>query len=598
MSPLIRAEDVQTLPGLFREVVSRSPEARAYMTYDADAQTWREITWRAMAARADRFRAAMEALGLEFGDRVALLIPNGIDWVCFDMAALRLGLVVVPLFSYDSPSNHAFILRDSGARLVLVDTTERWQAIADLDEPLTDIEQVWVRDGSSAPLAHPLKQLADLLPEPAVPSTEILVRPDDLATLIYTSGTTGRPKGVRLSHAAMLWNAYGVAKFITPRSDDVFLSVLPLAHAFERTVGYYLPMLAGATVAYARSVELLREDFSTVRPTAFVSVPRLYERIHAAIRDPAAHGWIVRRLVDIAARVGWQHFEWKQGRASRPSVFIQIARIVLNQLLTKRVLGVFGGRLRVAASGGAALPRDVSQFLIGLGLPLVEGYGLTEAAPVVTATALTDNFPGSVGRPLEGCEIRLSDEGELLVRSPGLMQGYWNDPQRTAAAFDANGFLKTGDIAEIRDGRVFIRGRLKQIIVLSTGENINPEPIEAAIQRDPLVQHACVIGDGKPFAIAVMVLHQGPWQRLAEDLNVDPSVPNLPVVKAELMKRISSRLEDFPKPAQIGGIHLVLDSWTVQNGRLTPTLKVKRRAIEADYLGEIRALYAGHAHFE
>jgi len=596
MASLIRAKDAQTLPGLFRARISRSPDMRAYLVYDADERAWDAITWRSIGERAGKFQAAIERLGLQKGDRVALLLPNGIDWVSFDMAALSLGLVVVPLYSYDSPSNHCFILNHSCARLALIDTRKRWEAIA-ASEPVPATEQIWVREDPSGPLPEPLKRLAHVLPETGAPLADIVAKPEDLATLIYTSGTTGRPKGVMLSHAAILWNAEGVTKFIAPSQSDVFLSILPLAHAFERTVGYYVPIMAGATVAYARSVELLREDLATVQPSVFLSVPRLYERIYAAIRERAARNVLKRFLLAVTVGIGWQHFEWKQGRGPRPGLLSRLVRPLLQHLVAWRILMAFGGRTRVAVSGGAPLPGEVARFLIGLGLPLVEGYGLTEAAPVVTATALEDNLPGSAGRPLKGSEVRLSDEAELLVRTPSIMQGYWKDPDATAAAFDAKGWLKTGDIAEIRDGRVFIRGRLKDFIVLSTGEKISPDPIEAAILRDPLVGQACVLGDGKPFAVAVLVLERERWSKLANELKADPHEPNAEAVNAEVLARIAWNLMDFSKPAHIRGVHLVLEPWSIDHGLLTPTFKVKRYAIEAKFAKEVAALYAAHAAF-
>ena len=398
MASLIRAKDALTLPGLFRARIRRSPGMRAYLVYDAEERAWSAITWRSIGECAGKFQTAMERLGLQRGDRVALLLPNGIDWVSFDMAALSLGLVVVPLYSYDSPSNHSFILNHSGARLALIDTRKHWEAIAASDEPVPATEQIWVREDPSGPLPEPLKRLADVLPEIGAPLPDIVAKPEDLATLIYTSGTTGRPKGVMLSHAAILWNAEGVTKFIAPSQSDVFLSILPLAHAFERTIGYYVPIMAGATVAYARSVELLREDLATVQPAVFLSVPRLYERIYAAIRDRAARKVLKRLLLAVTVRIGWQHFEWNQGRRPRPGILSRLVRPLLHHLVARPILMAFGGRTRVAVSGGAPLPREVARFLIGLGLPLVEGYGLTEAAPVVTATALEDNLPGSAGR--------------------------------------------------------------------------------------------------------------------------------------------------------------------------------------------------------
>jgi len=592
MASIIRAKDALTIPGLFRERQRQSPDLRAYMAYDRDEAAWREITWAEIGKHVNRFQAAMAALDLRKGDRVAILMPNGIDWVGFDIAALGLGLAVVPLYAHDSPSNHAYILNHSGARLAFIDTRAHWDAIAALNDPLDGVEHCWVRETPSAPLPSPLRSIADALPEDTTPSPDIVPEPDDLATIVYTSGTTGRPKGVMLSHAAILWNAEGVTDFITPEPNDIFLSFLPLAHAFERTVGYYLPMMGGATIAYARSIELLRKDLAIVRPTVFLSVPRLYERIHATIREQAARSPIKRLLLDLTVRLGWHRFEWEQGRGRKPGLLNRLAGMLMQRLVARRILSAFGGRIRVSVSGGAPLPRDVARFLIGMGLPLVEGYGLTEAAPVVTATALEDNLPGSVGRPLKGSQLRLSDQKELLVRSPGIMQRYWKDDEATRAAIDADGFLRTGDIAEIREGRVFIRGRLKEIIVLSTGENINPDPIEAAILDDPLFEQACVVGDSRPAAGAILVLNTERWSELAAEREFDPRAPNTEPVRAEVLKRIAAALSDFSRPSQIRRVYLELEPWTIDSGMLTPTFKVKRHTVATRYAEKIDALYA------
>lgn len=592
---LVGAAASGTLPGLFLERVRRTPEGRAYMAHDPGEGIWQEVSWRDVANRAARFRAAMEARDLEKGDRIAVLLPNGVDWVCVDMAALSLGLVVVPLYTHDSASNQAYILDNADVRLAVIDTHARWAAIAALGEPMSSLEEVWIRNEGAGVADGRVRRLAEVLPDLAPTLRRAAADPQDLATLIYTSGTTGRPKGVMLSHAAILWNAEAVTRFVAPKREDVFLSFLPLAHAFERTVGYYLPMMAGATVAHARSVELLRQDLKTVRPTVFLSVPRLYERIYKAIHERSPRYGLRRALLHLEARLGWADFEWQQGRGPRPEMLSRVLKRLLDRLVARHILDAFGGRVRVSVSGGAALPPRVARFLIGMGLPLVEGYGLTEAAPVVTAASLEDNFPGSVGRALPGSEIHVAGGRELLVRSPSIMQGYWKDEAATAAAITEDGWLRTGDIAEIRDGRVFIRGRLKEIIVLSNGENINPDPMETAILRDPAIEQACVLGEGKPFPVAVLVLEQTRWAEFAGESKLDPANPNVPSVTAEILKNMRKNMKDFPKPAQIRAVHLLLDPWTIDEGLLTPTLKVKRHAVEARYTAEITSLYGTHA---
>ena len=393
-----------------------------------------------------------------------------------------------------------------------------------------------------------------------------------------------------LSNRAVLWNAEAAARVIPPRPDDVFLSCLPLAHAFERTVGYYLPMIGGATVAYARSIEALSEDFRTIRPTVFLGVPRLYERACTAIRARAQRRPLMRALLELTANLGWKQFEARQGRGSQLKGLKRTLWLYLDQWVGESVRAAFGGHLRVTVSGGAPLPLDVARFLIGLGLPLIEGYGLTEAAPVVATNTIADNLPGSVGRPLEGIELKLMSSGELIVRTPAAMTGYWKGDDLIAETLNRSGWLHTGDIAEIRDGRIFIRGRTKELLVLSTGEKVSPSEIEARIIQDTLFENALVVGDGKPFLAAVLVLDKNRWQQLARKLALSANEPNLEAVRDAVLKRLEERLEPLARHAQVRAVHLTLEPWTVASGLLTPTLKVKRAPLEAKYASEIAKL--------
>ena len=401
-----------------------------------------------IAERVDRFRAAMARENITTGDRVAILLPNGIDWVCLDLAAHGSGLVVVGLYPHDTAVSNAYILGHSDARLVLLDSEARWKSLWSFRSEFPSLKRVWIRNAggrAAAPTTEPIvRKLADVLANAPEPPVQHPAAPSDLATLIYTSGTTGRPKSVMLSHYALLWNAQAIAALIPPRRDDVFLSILPIAHAFERTVGYYLPMMGGCTVAYARSAQDLLADLTAVRPSVMLNVPLLYERMSAAIRAKVAASVVKRNLLRMTASVGWRRFVAAQHHAS-PGLAVQLLWPVLNRSVAMPVLAAFGGRLRVAISGGAPLDQGVARLLIGLGLPLVEGYGLTEAAPVVAANGIDDNLPGAVGRPLDGVEVKLSSKGELLVRSRSIMMGYWKDDGETARALDPTGWLSTGD---------------------------------------------------------------------------------------------------------------------------------------------------------
>ena len=549
-----------------------------------------------MAKRVACYQSAMARLPFNKGDRVGVLLKNGIDWVAFDIAAMAGGFVTVPLYTHDSAANIASIVDHAQCRLILLDTHERWSLLRPLLEQSCDVSSVWIKapfsarasanttDVSVAELDSVLSDAADITDD--APSSR-----DDMATLIYTSGTTGEPKGVMLSHRALLWNAEAVTDFVEPLPSDVLLSLLPLAHAFERTLGYYLPMMAGSTVAYARSVETFRDDFASVRPTIFLGVPRLYERVSVGIRKQVSGSPIKRWLLNVTATIGWRRHEASRDCAPPPSLVQKLIWPLLDWLVARRVLQVFGGRLRLAVSGGAPLDMDVARLLCGLGLPLVEGYGLTEAAPVVTATTLEDSLPGSVGRPLHGVEIKLGERDELLVRTPSAMSGYWRNEEATAQVLDSSGWMRTGDIAEIRDGRIFIRGRLKELIVLSTGENVVPSDIEAAITRDRLFDQACVIGDRRPCLVAVLVPNREEWRREATQLRIDDEDLSAPAAAREILARTQKCTQHLSKPSQVRAVYAEFHPWTAENELLTPTLKIKRWLIEQRYKSEIDALY-------
>ena len=595
MSDFITADDAGTLPGLLLERIRRTPDAAAYIEYDAAQGGWGPQSWRDTGRRAAKFRAALSRAGLAPGERVALLLPNSTDWVAFDMGAMSLGLVVVPLFAHDSAANLADVLADAEARLALFATGSRWAEVRTHASRLEALEQIWIRepggDLDDAGGGRAARSLLDVLPAAAGEFETDARDPEALATLIYTSGTTGRPKGVMLSHVALLSNAEAAGKVIAPRADDVLLSHLPLAHAFERTAGCYLAMMGGSTVAYARSIDLLKEDIATIRPTVLLSVPRLYERLTAAIRGRAASNPIKRWLLEATADLGWRRRLARERADAAFSPLHERLWSVLDLLAAAPVRRALGGRLRAAVSGGAPLDPNIARFLVGLGVPLTEGYGLTEAGPVVAAATPEDSLPGSVGRPLPSVELATSAGSELLVRTPSVMKGYWRDKAATAAAIDDDGWLHTGDLAAIRDGRVFILGRIKDVVVLATGEKVNSAAIEEEILREPLFEQAVAVGEGRPCLVAVIVLNRDRWADLARRHHWSEHEPNALAVREHVLQRICYRLRDMPDYAQVRAVHLTLEPWTLETGAETPTLKVKRQAVERRFAREIAELY-------
>lgn len=592
---IITPDKAVSLAGLFRERVRRSPDTPAYRYFDEATTQWQTARWADVGREVARWQAALLAEGLQPGDRVAVMLPNGREWVCFEQAALGIGLVVVPLYVNDRAENAAYILCDAGARLLLIGGAEQWEALREAREKLRSLACVVVVK-SFEDMDPLLTALSAWLPAEADELRTLEAEPNDLATIVYTSGTTGNPKGVMLTHHNILWNAHACARVFPVFCEDVFLSFLPLSHTLERTVGYYLPMMTGATVAYARSIAQLAEDLVTVRPTILISVPRIFERIYAKMRSqldekPA----VARQLFEMAVEIGWQRFEHAQGRGPWRPPFLMWP--LLNALVARKLLDKLGGHLRVTICGGAPLPPAIAKVFLGLGVPLIQGYGLTETSPVVSTNTLDNNDPAGVGAPLPDVEVRTGANGELQVRSPGVTPGYWQKPEATAGLVDKEGWLHTGDVARLERGHIYITGRLKEIIVLANGEKVPPADMEAAIMRDPLFEQVLVLGEGRPYLCVIAVLNLEKWTTSAREINVDPNDARaLSDKKVEqwALKWIAEQLRGFPGYGQVRRVSVSLSPWTVENGLLTPTLKLRRAAILKRHDDDIARLYQGH----
>ena len=552
----------------------------------------------------EAWRLALDAEQFCVGDRVAILMPNGIEHISMDQAALSRGLVPIPLHAIDNPESIIYILQDSGASLLFVDSTERWEALAAAGSRIDTLKRVVCSKGPagfSSPDGRVVK-LDDWLAAGSAGSrarNDIAVQPNDLAAIVYTSGTTGRPKGVMLSHRNIMANVKAILGRLTIEEDDVLLSFLPLSHTFERTCGYYLPIAAGACVAYARSVQQLPEDLKTVRPTVLISVPRIYERFYARIMEHRAQAsWLERAALDLAIAVGGRRFDARQGRTAPASLFDRLAWPLLKRAVADKVLAQFGGRLRAAVSGGAPIAWPIARLFLSLGLDVLQGYGMTETSPVVSTNAPDDNDPRSVGRALSGVEVRIGENQELLVRAPSVMAGYWHNPEQTLRIIEADGWLHTGDQARIDDGRITITGRIKDIIVTSTGEKIAPADLETAIISDPLFEQAMVVGEQRPFLATLVVLNADEWQREKTKLrNESGGMASSPAQRESdfLIRRIVEAVKDFPAYASPRAVWWTTDPWTVANGLLTPTLKIKRAALERRLAAQIEELYSRKA---
>ena len=597
MGQPISAAEAVTLDGLFRERVLRTPEKVAYRDFNQQHANWRDYTWAQIDRQVARWQAALERDGLKAGDRVAVMLRNSPEWVIFDQAAMGLGLVVVPLYTQDRCDNVAYILNDAKCKVLLLGTNEQWKAFATVRDQLGGLVRILTVDAQPPATDEPrLKSVEQWLPDEGGATRHVPRDPATLVTIVYTSGTTGRPKGVMLSHRNILTNAEGCLKVVPVKSSDVLLSFLPLSHTFERTCGYYLTVMCGGTTVYARSVQQLGEDLQTIRPTMLISVPRIYERVYAAIKAKLDDGPALRKkLFALAVDIGWARFEHAQGRGGwRPGFLLWP---VLNALVARKIMARLGGRLRAAFAGGAALAPDISRVFIGLGLPVIQGYGLTETSPVACANSPDDNLPASVGKAIPGVSIKLGDRNALMIKGPNVMLGYWNNEEATRAVIDADGWFNSGDTARIDDnGHVFITGRLKEIIVMSNGEKIPPVDIEAAITRDLLFEQVMLIGEGKPYLSVLTNLNHEQWAKFAAEKGYAADASSLrdPAVEKALLARITAQMKEFPGYAQVRRIRATLDPWTVENGLLTPTLKLRRPRVMEKFQGELDQMYSGH----
>ena len=610
---IITPQIAKTIPRLFLERVRRTPHACAYRQFNAAKSHFEEVTWEEMSRLASRWQSALRREGLIAGDRVAIMLKNCLEWVLFDLAALGLDMITVPLFANDRPENFAYILKETGARLLLIEGEEPWLRIGQVKDRLPGVERIITLQPICHLNSHPddnrgpavanmaqdprLSELAAWLPEKNGEYMAGHPESTELATIVYTSGTTGIAKGVMLSHANILENAFACLQREAIYPNDLFLSFLPLSHTFERTVGYYLPMMAGACVAYARSIDKLSEDLRMLQPTVLNSVPRIYERIHkkviSGLDDKTA---LFRHLFCLAVNTGWKRFLHRQGRIRwSPALLLWP---LLNGIVASRLRSGFGGRLRLSISGGAPLALPVMRVFIGLGLNILQGYGLTETSPVISFNTTHDNVPASVGRSIPGVETAMAANGELLVMGPNVMLGYWRNKAATQAVLDGEGWFHTGDLAKIDElGHITIAGRLKEIIVLSTGEKVPPEDLECAIAVDPLFEQVMVVGEGRSYLAALVVLNRARWTKLAASHAMDSDRPEPPTGKAVetiLLAKIARRIARFPGYAQIRRVCATFAPWGIEEGLITATLKLRRKEMLVKFEREVESLFIGH----
>lgn len=528
---------------------------------------WRDFTQRDIAAQVARWQQAFREHGFEKGDRIALCLKNGTSWVAIDMAALGMGLVIVPLYINDNAENIAWCVTHSDARLLVLENSRMLETLRNSIAGATLPPIICFEGANGSNTGDDVALAEDWLPKNSAGFEVVEMAPDDLATVVYTSGTTGRPKGAKLSHRNILANIEAINQRVRLRATDSLLSVLPLSHMFERTCGYYTPLSLGLTVSYCRGIQQLAEDLATLKPTVLIAVPRVFERFLARIEQALAGSRVKRAMFHQTVRLGWKCF---QGEAN---ALEQAAYKVLKRIVATPVMNKLGGHLRMTVVGGAKVETRIVQTFVALGLSMVQGYGLTEASPVVAGTPEGDADPTSVGTLLDGLEISISPNYELLVRGPSVMLGYWRNPEATAAVLDVNGWLNTGDQVDIHDGRIYIKGRTKDILVLSNGEKVPPEAVETAILNDPVFEQVVLVGEGRAYLTLIAVTQESDEKKL--------------------IKRATAMLKDFPRYIRVRRVIIESKPWTIEEALLTPTMKIKRAPLLEKYRERIEHIYSG-----
>jgi long-chain acyl-CoA synthetase len=589
-----------TLTKLFFDAVSKFNRPDALQVKVGGA--YKPISHGEVAERVRHAARGLSSLGVRRGDRVGILSENRPEWAIADFACLTAGLTDVPIYPTLPADQIAYILKDSGAVAIFVSNKAQAEKIREIRSQVPALKTVVAFDDVPG-LAN--MSIADLEKRGADGETSrsietyredaLLVKPDDLATIIYTSGTTGEPKGVMLSHDNIYSNVEASRKAIPFEGKDVGLSFLPLSHIFERMAGHYMMFATGTSIAYAESIDTVAANMGEVKPTLVLSVPRLYEKMYARILETALTGGFLKKKIFFWARGVADRWATEKLAGKEPGGLLAIQYGIAQKLVFSKLKTRTGGRLRYFVSGGAPLSPDINKFFYAAGLEILEGYGLTETSPVIAVNTPEAFRIGTVGKPIDGVEVKIAADGEILTRGPHVMKGYYNKPEATRESIEPDGWFHTGDIGELRDGFLAITDRKKDIIVTAGGKNIAPQPLENKVKTNKYVAQAVMLGDKRKFPSMLIVPNFDQLERWAKERNIiwtdRAQLLRMPTIQAKMEQEVNQELAGaahFEIPKKIG---LIEHDFSIEKGELTPTQKVKRRAIDKNYKKLIDSLY-------
>lgn len=592
----------KTLPQAILELYRKDPE-RPALRCKVQGH-YLDISWKLMTSESRRYAAALLALELKPGERVAIMAPNCPRWIYSDLGIMAAGGVTVPLYQTEGLENVLHILRDSGSRILFLASPVAAQELIEHFDELPDLKQLILFEGS---LDHSsVLEVTAFLAQARESHTKKLDKTlaqgqgSDIATLVYTSGTTGYPKGVILSHDNILASIRAAATAFAIGPTDVCLSFLPLSHVFERVDGYYLMLHQRAVIAFAENIESVPLNLSEARPTVVIGVPRLFEKMYARITEQVRSGPWLKRLVFFGALKIGRAFALTKQRGEEPGALLRGAMILARKAVFGRLRNHFGGRLDFFVSGGAPLMRSVAEFFFAADIPIYEGYGLTETASGIAVNTADQLRLDTVGKALPNTCIQIAEDGEILLKGPTIFQGYWNSPELTAEVLQ-DGWLLTGDIGQLdHDGFLSITDRKKDIMVTAGGKNVAPQYLENRLKSDPLLSNALIYGDGKPYLIALLVPEFEALEHFARRNKIDflnhCDMVSHPRILELVREHVDELQKDLPSYSRIKRFALLSRDFSSEGNEVTPTLKLKRQIIALNFRRILEGMYLPEGH--
>jgi len=593
-----------TIPEMFDNITSLYQDAsKPVLMYKADGR-YKSITYAELRRKVELFAAGLSSLGLSKGNRISIIAENRPEWVIADQAIAALGAINVPVYPTMTGKQVEYIFNDSGVRFAILSNQFQLGKVSKLSGCVPTLEKIILMNAHDA--SEGILSFSSILESGEkferenpgfLEASKKEVVPEDLLTIIYTSGTTGNPKGVMLTHRNLCTNIENSAEVLPLGPSDVLLSFLPLCHSFERMAGYYTGFACGSTIAYAEGIETVRENMLEIRPTVITTVPRLFERIQGRIiKQIDAGSALRRRIFNWALAVG-RRYASASRQGSVPAA-LKAAHMLADRLVFSKLKERTGGRIRFFVSGGAALGREFGEFFEAIGLTIIEGYGLTESSPVIAVNRLANYRFGTVGQPIPGVEVTIAADGEILARGPNIMRGYWNNAAATEEVIDPAGWLHTGDIGMIdQEGFLHITDRKKHLFVSSGGKNIAPQPIENLFLSNKYIEQFMLVGDRRMFLTALIVPDFEALKEFAEERGIryanNAELAARPEITELMQSNIHQIQQDLAHYERVRKFTLLDRQFSIEEGELTPTQKIRRKVIEERYAHLIEGMYQG-----